>query len=222
MIKIKGMNIERYIGENIKGHNLDFEYYKDVLTRHIIYGIKEDGQRVSITLYEEYGECGSGLTTASWGHMEVKNIDKFPPFGYKANENIPDIKINDTEDVIYRGKGFYNEVCDISYDGGDNYYPSGGYRVDMQFFTKTARANDKRLVWLFRGKSALGKSFLAGTIQGLKVYETDISEELPKRLEADVVVMGNKYKHTLEEIKERIIGENKLIIVDFIEIMDEE
>ena len=215
MIKIKGLNVERYIGENIKGHNLDFEYYEDILTRHILYGIKEDGQRVSITLYEEYGECGSGWTTASWGHIKVEDIDKFPPFGYKANENIPAININDTEDDIHRGDGFYNEVFDISYNGGDSYYPSGGYRIDMQFFTKTKRANDKRLVWLFKGKSALGKSFLAGAMQGLKVYETDINEELPEKLEADVVVVGNKYKHTLRDIKKKIIGEHKLIVVDF-------
>ena len=73
---------------------------------------------------------------------------------------------------------------------------------------------DKRPVWIFKGNSGLGKSYLAGIIANSNrvkaVYETDAHKEL------DTIVVGNKYKHSLEEIESKIKGEHEIIYVDFV------
>ena len=46
------------------------------------------------------------------------------------------------------------------------------------------------------------------------VYETDAHEKLDT-IEADIIVVGNKYNHSLEEIESKIKGEHEIIYVDF-------
>ena len=73
-------------------------------------------------------------------------------------------------------------------------------------------------VWIFKGDSGLGKSYIAGIIansdRAKTVYETDTHEELDT-IEADIIVIGNKYNHSLEEIESKIKGEHEIIYVDF-------
>lgn len=99
--------------------------------------------------------------------------------------------------------------------GGDEYYPSGYIDVNEELFKPTIRAKDKRLVWIFKGKSGVGKSHLASKLDGLKVHETDSSDKLPDSIVADVVVLGNKYKYTIEEIKDKLIGDVEVHVVEF-------
>ena len=77
---------------------------------------------------------------------------------------------------------------------------------------------DKRPVWIFKGDSGLGKSYIAGIIansdRAKTVYETDAHEELDT-IEADIIVVGNKYEHSFEEIESKIKGEHEIIYVDF-------
>lgn len=77
---------------------------------------------------------------------------------------------------------------------------------------------DKRPVWIFKGDSGLGKSYIAGIIansdRAKTVYETDAHEEL-ETIEADIIVVGNKYDHSLEKIESKIKGEHEIIYVDF-------
>lgn len=77
---------------------------------------------------------------------------------------------------------------------------------------------DKRPVWIFKGDSGLGKSYIAGIVansdRAKKVYETDAHEELDT-IEADIIVVGNKYNHPLKEIESKIKGEHEIIYVDF-------
>lgn len=224
-MKIIGMRIEKYIGQNIiKKDDWDFEYYDEEMERHILYGINSDGQKVKVTLYEEHGMCGSGWTTASWGRIEIEYIDSFEGYDYKpikeliiddiTNEKIEDF--NDDEDVDIE-----NEVFSVSYNGGDFYYPCGFYEVNMNLFRKTARAKEKRPVWILRGNSNLGKSFLSHKT-GLTVYETDCNELLPAQITEDIIVIGNKYSFTVNEVIDKLFGDNEIILVDFTKYKGEE
>jgi hypothetical protein len=56
----------------------------------------------------------------------------------------------------------------------------------------------------------------------LTKYETDISAELPQEICEDMIIVGNKYKFSLKDIKERIYGEHEAIVVDFKKYESEE
>jgi len=75
--------------------------------------------------------------------------------------------------------------------------------------------NQKRNVWVFMGKSNIGKSFLAHRLEGFSVFETDCSLQLPSEIIHDIVVLGNKYKHSLKEVKKRLPENVNLIVVNF-------
>jgi hypothetical protein len=208
-MKIIGLRIEKYIGQNISGHNCDFEYHDEEMERHILCGITSDGENVEITLSEEYGECGSGWCTASWGNMEVNKVSKFNGYTYKP---VKDLNIDDFDP---ESDYVNNEVFTFSLDGDDSYYPSGFYEVNMDLFKQTIRHKETRPVWIFKGESNSGKSFIASRLNDLSVYETDTSDELPDKITEDIVVLGNKYQYDIEKIKDCIFGECELILVDF-------
>ena len=73
----------------------------------------------------------------------------------------------------------------------------------------------KRPVWIFKGCSGLGKTSLAIQLENEDVYDTDISSKLPECITESIVVLGNKYGHTLEDIKTRLFGNPEIILVDF-------
>lgn len=208
-MKIIGLRIEKYVGQVVSGHNCDFDYSDEVLEKHILCGIKSDGIKVEITLSQEDGECGSGWTTASWGYIEVKEVERFNGYTYKPINPLIIDNFNENSDYID------NEVFTYSYDGGDSYYPWGNYSVNMELFKETPRHKSERPVWLFKGGSNLGKSFIASKLEELTTYETDSNEELPEVIVEDIIVLGNKYKFDIEDIKNRIFGDYELIFVDF-------
>lgn len=208
-MEIVGLRIEKYIGKNISGYNGDFEYYDDELERHVLCAITNENKKIEIILSKEYGECYSGWTSASWGHIEVINVEKFNGYTHKPYRRLI------LRDVNFNTDNIDNEVFSFSYDGGDDYYPCGEYHVNMDLFKQTPRHKDKRPVWLFKGKSALGKSYLANKLSGLSIYETDSENELHNEIKEDVIVLGNKYNCSIEEIENNIFGDHELIIVDF-------
>jgi hypothetical protein len=219
-MKIVGLRIEKYIGQNVEGHNCDFEYVDEEMERHILLGILSDNRKVLITLEQSYGECGSGWCTASWGEMKVEETDNFGGYTYKpikeiliddiTPENFQDLQCDDDDDITIK-----NEVFELSATGGDYYYPSGYYTINMNLFEETVRAKDKRPVWIFKGESNSGKSFLSHKLSGLTVYETDVSDTLPDIIKEDVVVIGNKYKFDIEDIKSKLFGDVEVTVVDF-------
>ena len=208
-MKIIGLRIEKYIGTNVTGHNCDFEYYDDEFERHVLCVVTGKGRKLEITLSEEYGECGSGWTTASWGNIEVNEVVQFNGYTHRP---VRELIITDFDS---EAGDIDNDVFYVSYDGGDGYYPSGSYSVNMELFKANPRHKEKRPVWLFKGGSALGKSFLAAKLNDLTVYETDINSELPEKIIEDVIVLGNKYNFEIEEIQKRILGDYELIITEF-------
>ena len=143
------------------------------------------------------------------------------PFAYRPKKELI-IELEDiTPDIALSTEGIsindiHDEVFDLEYDGGDCYYPMGYVHVNMDLFEKTPRAHDKRLVWIFKGNSALGKSWLAHKINADNgVYETDSNEALPDAMAHSIIVLGNKYKFDIEDIKSRLIDDPEVIIVDF-------
>jgi hypothetical protein len=216
-MKIIGLRIEKYIGTNVEGHNCDFRYYDDELERHVLCAVLSDGKKVEIYLTNEYGECGSGWCTASWGRIEVKEVSRFGGYTHKPIKDliIGDIDLTDVPENIA------NDVFSVDYSGYDDYYPSGGYSVDMSLFQQTIRHKDKRPVWIFIGNSNTGKSFLSSKLNELTIYETDSSKILPDVIKEDVVVLGNKYNFEVDEIKKRLFGDCEVCVVKF-EIEQEE
>lgn len=216
-MKIIGLNIEKYIGQEVNGHNCDFTYEDSEFERHIIY-IIEDAQKYEIILSHSEGQCGSGWTTASFGEMKINKLERFPAMMFRSvNQNEVDIPLpiilayGDFSDI--RNDFFY-----VSIDGGDGYYPCGGYSVNMDMFISNGRGirekkDIKRKVWIFKGDSGLGKTFLSDKT-GLSKYETDSSSELPSVIKEDIIVIGNKYSFDIEDVKSRIFEVDKVDVIN--------
>jgi hypothetical protein len=211
-LRIIGLRVEKYIGEAVSGHNMDFTYSNELFEKHILCCKTADNKNVEIELSHSEGECGSGWTTASWGEKNIVYVKNFRTFNYFPIKKIElDEKI--LEDDIY---DYHDNVVTFSYDGGDSYYPSGYYNVDMHYFRESARIKNKRPVWIFKGESNLGKTYLTSHLD-MDVYETDCSEHLPESINASIIVLGNKYKFNLDDIKERLfdIDNTEVHLVDF-------
>lgn len=218
---IKGMNIEKYVGYELEGFNCEFEEKKCIKERYFIYAVQDD-KNIVIELYETETECCSGWTTAYYGNMYVKIVKNFGSIGYipkNGTIEVPDIdmKLIDKETGEYTEEEFVNDVFVYKEDGGDEYYPVGSAYVKTDLFKKTARAKEKRPVWIFKGESCSGKSYLSHLIDNKSVYETDSNESLPETIYDDIIVLGNKYKFTIDEIKSKVFekDDTEFIVVDF-------
>jgi hypothetical protein len=80
-------------------------------------------------------------------------------------------------------------------------------------YVKFSNDKDDNCVWIFRGDSNLGKSYLAHC-SDLSVFETDAHSTLPHNITEDIIVLGNKYCHSLNDIKSCVT--KTIIIVDFL------
>jgi len=208
-MKIIGLRVEKYIGKEVSGDDCDFGYNDAEFEKHIILGLLEDNRKVEIELTHEEGECGSGWTTATWGHFNMVEVAKFNGYTHKPiNELIvADINPND-EDIS-------NDVFSVDCDGGCNYYPSGGYNVKMELFKANGREKELRPTYVFTGESGIGKSALALKFNDdTIVFETDAYDTLPEKIVADVIVVGNKHKYTIDDINTRV-EETELVMCSF-------
>ena len=221
MLKIIGLLVKKIINDDCEGHNCDFTYKKIedeeyVLMCEDIFHIDEYGKeyhnKYEITLRSEYGVCASAWTTASYGFVDIKPVNNFRPWNYKPKQQIILENISIKE---MNSPDFSCEYFQWSYDGGDGYYPTGYVEVNMACFEELPRNMKKRPVWIFKGCSGLGKTSLAIQLENEDVYDTDISSKLPECITESVVVLGNKYGHTLEDIKTRLFGNPEIILVDF-------
>jgi len=208
-MKIIGLRVEKYIGKEVSGHNCDFEYNDAEFEKHIILGLLEDNRKVEIELTTEEGECGSGWCTASWGNRNVTIVDKFNGYTHKP------IKELIVDDVSIEAEDVENDVFSVNYNGGCNYYPSGGYNVNMDLFKANGREKELRPTYVFIGESGIGKSALALKFNDdTIVFETDAYDTLPEKIVADVIVVGNKHKYTIDDIKTRV-EETELVMCSF-------
>lgn len=208
-MKIIGLRIEKYIGKKVSRHNCDFEYNDAEFEKHIILGLLEDNRKVEIELTNEEGECGSGWCTASWGNFEIKHVDKFNGYTHKP------IKELIVEDINENAEDIENDVFSVDYNGGCIYYPSGGYNVNMDLFKANGREKELRPTYVFTGESGIGKSTLALKFnEDTIVFETDAYDTLPDKIIADVIVLGNKHKYSINDIKTRV-EETELVMCSF-------
>lgn len=195
-------------------------YYESVpfYTLCIVRG-RDKKQKTELTMYEKSGCCSSGYTDASYVYASCMDVNYFGALTHRPINNTISLKLpprffDNAYDQDQSNEFVYKcEIFDF-YDSNSDWYAMSSLRVKMDLFKPTGRGYDKPVVWMLKGESNLGKSYIAHSTS-LKVYETDASKKLPKVLDADVVVVGNKYKFELDFIKGRFPVECEFIMVDF-------
>jgi hypothetical protein len=150
-----------------------------------------------ITLPTDESECGSGWCTAYYGRFDFKQVTNFAG---KTHRILKGTTLNlqvrtQTESLDYVD----NDLLWFSEDGGDSYYPSGGYEINMALFEEIPMTNIKRPVHIFIGDSNTCKSTLAA-LTGKEILETDYTgiNDLPKIITEDIIVVGNKFNINIE------------------------
>jgi hypothetical protein len=173
---------------------------------------KEDGKIIPVTMYV-YNAKSQGKSY----ELIIKKTEK------KQNE---DIQILLNEVKMFNGIGYFTkEKIVVEYTPNQNQFDNQLFKIDesgiqikYDCLVPTNRIKIKRPVWIFVGKSALGKSYISSMLANGSEhtkYETDSSPELPEQIYEDVIVVGNKNKFTLKEIKDKIYGEHETIVVNF-------
>jgi len=228
-IQITGLQEIKYVKNCLKNADEGFAEYKEISTKHTLFGVLNDDNRtrIRIKLEASDGECPSGYCLSTYANISIKILKKFGLYTHVPKKKLEinlkfdlgklmgdkelktyDIKGSDEEDDIN------NAAFDFSPYGDDNYYPTGHYEIKFNAFEKTNRFKEYRLVYIFKGPSGVGKSFLASKI-GLMIYETDSSEKLPDVIYAGVIVLGNRNKFDIENVKSKVFGPAEIIICDF-------
>lgn len=106
-------------------------------------------------------------------------------------------------------KEHYNEAFDFN---------ETNIIIKYENFKKTNRLKKIRPVWIIRGQSGLGKSYLTSMLfnnSNLTIYETDSNSKLADIICEDIIVVGNKYNFSIEDIEKNIYGEHESIIISF-------
>ena len=172
--QIVGMREEEYIGEICEGHNCNFEYSLTELPRHVICCTKGD-EKWEISLYCTYGECSSGWTTASWGHMDWEKVEEFGEMTHKPKEPMSfDLEYTDDD-------GFGCDAFGVAFEGDDPYYPMGGYGVDMEKFIEIQRANQ------IDARAEFEQALLRGDV--VEFFKSKTPEELTSQFGPEVARM---------------------------------
>lgn len=170
--------------------------------------------KVEIELSQKRGMCSSGYTTASWAFMKVRKVKRFHGITHFPKEKLviddiaPGIDISELKNEVF---SFFS----IGETNDDEYYPMGFYKVNMDLFEPSIRYKDNRQVYIITGPSGVGKSFIAHQLKDLSVYETDYQDILPGTIIENVVVIGNKYKFSVDDVKSRLFGNPDVHIVNF-------
>lgn len=187
-----------------------------------------------IELHESYSKDYYVTTCGHCDLRRVRNINithevkgrpifKLPRF--IEGHDIRTLKFGEGFSILEEDKHGNQYICingifEADYDGGHYWYPQGYVKVNMELFKEpNRRQKDKRPVWLFKGGSGLGKTYLANLIGDSNfnktIYDTDTNTELPDAITSEIIVLGNRYEFKIEDIKERIPSDYELIIVDF-------
>lgn len=225
-----GMRVEEFVDEGPSESSYDMEPISN--TRYILCCITKSvwnngysrSDKMIINLSTSYGWCGSGYCTASWGMCSYSFVDDFGPITHKPKGgnvlinglicDSKEIKLNDSDWDICDEEEFETNVFSYSNCGLDTYYPDGSVSVNLDLFEELPRAMKKRPVWVFYGTSGLGKSTLGLYLKSnYTIFETDSCENLPAEIWADIVIIGNKWKHTFEDVSNRIAEKDKCEII---------
>lgn len=187
--EIRGLRVEKYIQ---KVNDIDY-----IENERYIFNCIEDSRNYEILLYFKYISRKEKITV-----FEIKEVKHFIGTSYLPL-NIFSIMID------VDNKEHYNEAFDFN---------DTDINIKYEKFRVTNRLKKLRPVWIIKGKSGLGKSYLTTTLfnnSNLTIYETDSSPNLPLIIFEDIIVIGNKYTFNIKQIEERIFGEHETIIVNF-------
>lgn len=200
-----------------RGESFDFVYGEAIEQVPVLVFRDENGKRWTLTFWVDEVPCTSDWCAATWANYELRR------------ESVPfdEVPVKPGQFIYihkFRGEWYIghkpnfteadNEVFSYSFEGGDGYYPCGSFFIKAKF-RPTVRSMEKRPIWVFYGKSGSGKSTLAHETNRL-TYETDQSAKLPSNLgDYDIIIVGNKFKHSKEEIKKALPKDVKVIWVNF-------
>lgn len=188
---VVGLRVEKYVGTHVSGHNCDFTHEPEIQTRHVLL-LKHYSWKYELTLQTDEDECGSGWCTAYYGRFNFKSVSNFAGKTHRIlKETTLNLDVNTDTDRLYYTE---NKVFSFDKDGGDSYYPCGGYDIDMSLFEEIPMTNIKRPVHIFIGDSNACKSTLAALTRK-EILETDYTgiNDLPEVITADIIVVGNKF-----------------------------
>lgn len=138
MYKVIGLRVEKYLGTTCEGHNCDFVYGKEERDRHVLL-LKhvEDGHNVELTLSWEEDQCGSGCCCSTEAFYDWQEVDTFAGRNYSPIKDlfvdVSEQKLNNLDEDSFNCDVFY-----FSPVGGDSYYPSGSYEINIELFSPSS------------------------------------------------------------------------------------
>lgn len=205
--KIVGLRVENILGQDVSGHNLDFEYTDVINYRYVFLLVDDCNRKSELALWQSEGECGSGWCTASFDHFNWEYVANFLGKTHNIKDGFP--KTFNTLYTVEDGVGSFEIKNVVTYSESDCiYYPNGLVSVNMDAFEKVCdnRGFDKIPCHILIGESNTGKSYFGSIIENSNHtrFETDANDELPDYIKADVIVVGNKHGLDESDILSRI------------------
>jgi len=185
----------------IKENKWGWEHWYNEMSQYEIL-FKEWSIKKICTLSNDYWDCPSGRTSATWWDKKIKSVSDFWEIHFKP---INKIELDNIDDFI-----------NVSNDWWDIRYPSWYACIKDEFinlFEKTNRYKEKRQVYIFTWNSWKWKSYIWRK-SSIRVFETDIYDKLPNEITEEIIVLWNKHNFTLKEIKSKI-NNSDIIEVNF-------
>lgn len=234
---------EEYDEYELLGYRSEYKHANDCemdyINEEIIITLKRKeraGGYYEIRCYEEGEDLGYSYNTR--GYASIERVEKIfitskikEPLNILIPKEINGISIAnlqtnsspvdllDTDNCYFEIDG----ILEVDYECGDDWYPSGYMKFTKDRFEEPSiRQMSKRPVWIFKGESGLGKSYLSSIIERmgcLNVFETDSIKgtEINEKITADIIIIGNKHGFDIEYIKLHVpeLNEVEFIEVDF-------
>jgi len=147
-VRIIGYSSVKYDTRAVRGHNSDFYYVASTDDKAILF-CESENKKYQIELYTIDGPCPSGWIVATWGMLNVKEVEEFEyvidyrpvdsgPMTMTVPIQLPNM-IEFDVGVDYRNFAnvIKNEYFEISkFGNGGKWYPSGYYKIFMNKFVK--------------------------------------------------------------------------------------
>lgn len=135
-LTVTGYNLFDYADNEITGDNCDYIYTPITRVGHELVVRDQNGTYHSMKLKIIHGECGSGYCTATIGELILTEVSA----GYTETLqyipispiSIPMSVLDTPDDETY----IETKCFTFSVNGGDIFYPSGGYTVNQSLFKK--------------------------------------------------------------------------------------
>ena len=147
--------------------------YKEI--EKYILNCKSNGKLFEIVLCYDYSNSKKKT------NLVVKKVKRFSGISYFPKEH-----------TLIELKSFTKK-----YDNEIFYFDNNQFFIKYENLKPTNRILKERPVWIVRGDSGLGKSYLSSIIANhsdLSVYETDYCEELPQKIVEDIIVVGRNWR----------------------------